>query len=123
MLGAFLGVVRREHRVDELALRGECVGVGVLRGHRHDLLGGAHCERAVRSDACGEFLRDGQCLAGLGDPVDEAVLEGDLGGERVAGDGHLHGQRVRQDLRQAQQTTGCGSEAALDLGDAELRFA
>jgi hypothetical protein len=43
-----------------------------------------------------------------------------LGGDRVAGERHLHRHAVGDALRQAQQRAARGDQRALDLGDAEL---
>ena len=46
-----------------------------------------------------------------------------LGADRVAGEGELHRQVVRDPARQPQQRAGGGDQPALDLGDAEARVA
>lgn len=45
-----LGVLGSEHRIEKAALPYERVGIGVVGGHRDDLLGGAHREGTVGGD-------------------------------------------------------------------------
>ena len=52
-----------------------------------------------------------------------AELRGALGADRLAGQGQLHRQVVRDPARQAQQRAGGGHQPALDLGDAEAGVA
>ena len=58
-------------------------------------------------------------LARLAQPVDEAVVVGQLGADRVAGERQLHGDVERDLAGQAEQAAGAGDERPLDLGDAE----
>ena len=64
-----------------------------------------------------------QRLARLRQARHDAEIGGALGGDRVAGQGQLHRQVVRDPARQADQRAARGHEAALDLGDAEAGVA
>ncbi len=71
-------------------------------------------------DRGGQRQRLGHGAVGHGHAVDQAQLVGPLGGDRVAGQGQLHGHVVGDASRQVQQGPACSHQAALGLGDAEL---
>ena len=68
-------------------------------------------------------MRPGERLAGFGHHVDEAPRLTLFGGEAVTGQREFECLLVRNALLQAQQPAARGHQAALDLGDAELRGA
>ena len=82
----------------------------------------ATARQAVGGDPRRQFDRRGQGLPRLGQTVDQTQLVGPLGGQRVAGQGQLHGDLVGNAPRQAQQTAAGGDQATFDLGDAERGF-
>ena len=61
----------------------------------------------------------GERLAGVGEAIDEAQRVGALGDDRVAREGELHRDVVRDPRGQPQQAAGRGHQRALDLGQAE----
>jgi len=76
-------------------------------------------ERAVGSDGAGKLERARERLPVVDEPVDQAELARPLGGDGLAGQGHLH----RLVVRQPQQPASGSDEAALDLRQPELRAA
>ena len=79
-----------------------------------------HRQRTIGCDALGQGDRTGQCLAGLGEDIDEAPLRGFLGGEAVAGQREFERLLVRNAVRQPEQSPAGRHQPAFDLGDAEL---
>ena len=67
-------------------------------------------QRAVGDDRGGQLARDGDRLAGLGEPVDDPDLVRALGADRVAGQRQLHREVVRDPLRQPHQRAGRGDQ-------------
>src|SRR6202034_4541851 len=60
--------------------------------------------------------------AALGEDVDEAVLVGDLGVDRVTGQRRLHRQVQGELAAEAEEPATGGDQAPLHLGDAEARI-
>ncbi len=58
-------------------------------------------------------------LARIDQPADQAEIERPLGGDRLAGEDHLHRRRLTDRPRQAEQAAGTGDQVALDLGEPE----
>src|SRR6478672_2055062 len=93
--GALHRILGREDGHDELALLLPHLVFAPACRLGDDLLGHRHGQRAVGGDALGQRERTSQCLAGLGEHVDEAPRGGLLGGEAVAGQRELEGLLVR----------------------------
>src|SRR5215218_152557 len=116
-------VLRDEHRSGDLALLlPHLLGAPLGRLDRDPLRRGER-ERRVPGDRLGQLERRLDRDARLGEAVDEAELVAPLGGNRVPGQCHLHGDVERDATRQAQQCAAGGDETALDLRDAQLGLA
>src|SRR6478752_6557917 len=118
---AFLGIVGGEDRNDVFELLLPHLVFTPIRRLGHDLLGGRYRHRPVGGDPLRECDRPGQRFAWLGHHVDEAPRLTLLSGKAVTGQREFERLLKWNALLQAQQPTARGHQAALDLGNAELR--
>src|SRR3954447_25246931 len=119
--GALDGVLGGEYRGDDLALLGPegLVVPGSLA--IQDRLRGGGRERSVRRDLGGQLQGYVERLAGLREAVDQPELRPPLGGDGLAGQCQLHRDHGGEAARELAERPARGHQAALRLGDAELR--
>ena len=117
---AFARVLAHEHLGHQLALlvppRFEAPATRFL----DHLLGDFHRERTVGGDRLCQLHRPVHHAA-IGHPVDQAQLVSAGGVDEIAGQRQFHRDLGRDLVGQFHQAAGRRDEAALDLGNAELR--
>ena len=104
-------VRRDEHRTDDLALPGERLVAGPVRGLDNDSLGGGERKRGSQRNPRRQFPGAGQCLAGADQLLTRPACVQAIGGEVLAGQRDLHGQVVRDPARQPEQAARAGHQA------------
>src|SRR4051794_37665121 len=117
----FPRILRGPHRFADRALPVEHLRPRPLSRLDDGLFGRGDGQRTVGRDGPGQVQGPVERSARCREPVDQAHLVGTGGGNELAGERPLHGEVVRDPLWQPDQAPAGRDEAALDLGQPELR--
>ena len=80
-----------------------------------ELLGGGYGQRSIPGDPLGQNEGRTERLTGLSQPGHQTVVGSFLGGDRISGNGHLHGRAVADTTGQPEQASSCGKQAHPNL--------